>query len=136
MVKGKDEKYVEVFDEEFQKEVFVVKKTVNDIDVTEFLMIYENDSGEEIEVETTITQNGKSYSSLIFSFFFWTSWEVCDRAFAYCWSDRVDCGSSDYRDDCHLLLQVQKNQEPKKESKEVWKHQKSNDVGKKQKASF
>jgi hypothetical protein len=61
IIKNEQNRYIELTDPKYKEETFVVEKMYKEINVDEFLIVYENTSGEEVEVDTTITQNGMSF---------------------------------------------------------------------------
>jgi ABC-type Fe3+ transport system substrate-binding protein len=60
IIKSDGNQYKELTDPEYQKETFIVTKSIDGINVEEFIMLYENDSDGEADVEATITQNSTS----------------------------------------------------------------------------
>jgi hypothetical protein len=60
IIKCDGNQYKELTDPEYQKETFIITKSIDGINVEEFMMLYQNDSDEKVYVEVTITQNSTS----------------------------------------------------------------------------
>lgn len=63
-IKDKQGKYRKMDKQEYKEEEFVVEKQVDDFDVEEFVLVYENDSDEAVTVDASFKYNGECREGL------------------------------------------------------------------------